>query len=159
LLMRTRGVSEDVNSMLRSLMSDLNRDDLVLIERLPYVREFERYRDVVRNILREFHMALILVRLAFADGTKKGYVFLVRGDGGSVGSIPESGTVEGYVLVSNGEGEKLIYEPVRFSEPNEVVERIMEFAQAYRRAEERIAELRIIREADKDYSLFYGELG
>jgi hypothetical protein len=158
--MKVVDVGDDVNAMISSLMEDLGRDDLVLVERLPYVREFERYRDVVRNILREFHMALVLVRLAFMDGTRKRYVFLVRGDEGEVGSLSTSGNVEGYVIVSNRSGgEKRIYRSVRFSGPEEVVGRIIELARAYRRAEERISELRMMREAERDYALFYEEIG
>ncbi len=146
--------------MLNELMSDLSRNDLLLIERLPYVREYERYRDVVTNILKSFHIALVLVRITFNDGSKRGYVFLIRGETGEIGKVPTSGIVEGYVVSIDRNGSrKILYSPAKFNDPNEVASRIIEFANMYRRAEERISQLQLMREADKDYALFYEETG
>lgn len=151
---------KNVFEMLDELMNDLNRNDLSLIERLPYVREYERYRDVVANILKSFHIALVLVRISFSDGAKRGYVFLIRGESGEIGKIPASGTVEGYVIdVSKNGSRKILYNPVKFSNPNEVIGRIMEFANMYRKSEERISQLQLLKEADRDYELFYEEVG
>lgn len=150
-----------VMDMLNELLNDLNRDDLTLIERLPYVREYERYRDVITNILREFHIALVLVRLTFNDGSRKGYVFLIRGgEGGELGRIPTSGVVEGYVVsVKGNDRKKLLYNSVTFNRADDVATRIIEFANMYRKAEERISQLQLLREAEKDYALFYEEAG
>ncbi|PVU71790.1 hypothetical protein DDW08_03520 [Vulcanisaeta sp. SCGC AB-777_J10] len=149
-----------VMDMLNELLSDLNRDDLVLVERLPYVREYERYRDVITNILREFHIALVLVRVTFTDGSRKGYVFLIRGEGGELGKIPTTGVVEGYVVTIKGnDRRKFVYNPARFDRAEDVGARIIEFANMYRKAEERISQLQLMREAEKDYALFYEETG
>ncbi|KUO81823.1 MAG: hypothetical protein RXN89_02295 [Vulcanisaeta sp.] len=149
-----------VMDMLNELLSDLNRDDLVLVERLPYVREYERYRDVITNILREFHIALVLVRVTFTDGSRKGYVFLIRGEGGELGKIPTTGVVEGYVVTIKGnDRRKFVYNPARFDRAEDVGARIIEFANMYRKAEERISQLQLMREAEKDYALFYEEAG
>jgi hypothetical protein len=150
---------KSVMDLLNELLNDLNRDDLVLVERLPYVREYERYRDVITNILKEFHIALVLVRVTFSDGSRKGYVFLIRGEGGELGKLPTMGVVEGYVVTMKGSDKrKLLYMPVKFEKAGDVEARIMEFANMYRRAEERISQLRLMREADKDYALFYEEI-
>ncbi|WP_054853356.1 MULTISPECIES: hypothetical protein [Vulcanisaeta] len=158
--MEVLNTGRNVMDMLNELLNDLNRDDLSLIERLPYVREYERYRDVITNILREFHIALVLVRITFNDGSRKGYVFLIRGEGGELGKIPTSGVVEGYVVsVKGNDRKKLLYNPVNFSKSDDVAARIMEFASMYRKAEERISQLQLLREAEKDYALFYEEAG
>ena len=158
--MEVINTGKNVMDMLNELLNDLNRDDLSLIERLPYVREYERYRDVITNILREFHIALVLVRITFNDGSRKGYVFLIRGEGGELGKIPTSGIVEGYVVsVRGNDRKKLLYNPVTFSKADDVATRIMEFANMYRKAEERISQLQLLREAEKDYALFYEEAG
>ncbi len=150
---------KSVMDLLNELLNDLNRDDLVLVERLPYVREYERYRDVITNILKEFHIALVLVRVTFSDGSRKGYVFLIRGEGGELGKLPTMGVVEGYVVTMKGSDKrKLLYMPVKFEKAGDVEARIMEFANMYRRAEERISQLQLMREADKDYALFYEEI-
>jgi hypothetical protein len=160
ILMEVINTGKNVMDMLNDLLNDLSRDDLSLIERLPYVREYERYRDVITNILREFHIALVLVRVTFNDGSRKGYVFLIRGEGGELGKIPVSGIVEGYVVsVKGGDKRKLLYSPVSFSRSDDVAARIMEFANMYRKAEERISQLQLLREAEKDYALFYEEAG
>ncbi len=114
--MEVVNTGRNVMDMLNELLNDLNRDDLSLIERLPYVREYERYRDVITNILREFHIALVLVRLTFNDGSRKGYVFLIKGEGGELGKIPTSGTVEGYVVsIKGNDRKKLLYSSVAFN--------------------------------------------
>ena len=158
--MEVVNTGRNVMDMLNELLNDLNRDDLSLIERLPYVREYERYRDVITNILREFHIALVLVRITFNDGSRKGYVFLIRGEGGELGKIPTTGVVEGYVVsISGSARRKLLYSPVTFNRADDVATRIMEFANMYRKAEERISQLQLLREAEKDYALFYEETG
>ncbi|GAB6948233.1 hypothetical protein JCM16161A_23630 [Vulcanisaeta sp. JCM 16161] len=158
--MEVVNTGRNVMDMLNELLNDLNRDDLSLIERLPYVREYERYRDVITNILREFHIALVLVRLTFNDGSRKGYVFLIKGEGGELGKIPTSGTVEGYVVsIKGNDRKKLLYSSVAFNRADDVASRIMEFANMYRKAEERISQLQLLREAEKDYALFYEEAG
>ena len=158
--MEVVNTGKNVMDMLNELLNDLNRDDLSLIERLPYVREYERYRDVITNILREFHIALVLVRITFNDGSRKGYVFLIRGEGGELGKIPTSGIVEGYIVsVKGNDRKKLLYSPVTFNRAEDVAARIMEFANMYRKAEERISQLQLLREAEKDYALFYEEAG
>ncbi|ADN51749.1 hypothetical protein [Vulcanisaeta distributa] len=158
--MEVISTGRSVMDMLNELLNDLNRDDLTLIERLPYVREYERYRDVITNILREFHIALVLVRLTFNDGSRKGYVFLIRGEGGELGRIPTSGVVEGYVVsVKGNDRKKLLYNSVTFNRADDVATRIIEFANMYRKAEERISQLQLLREAEKDYALFYEETG
>nr|KJR72486.1 MAG: hypothetical protein TU36_01765 [Vulcanisaeta sp. AZ3] len=159
-LMSVVDTGRSLLDMLNELLSDLNRSDLVLVERLPYVREYERYRDVITNILREFHIVLVLVRIMFNDGSRKGYVFLIRGEGGELGKLPTSGVVEGYVVsIKGNEKKKFLYSPVRFDKAEDVSARIMEFANMYRRAEERISQLQLMREAEKDYALFYEEAG
>ncbi len=80
-------VNKKAGAMLDELMKDLSRNDLALLERLPHVRETERYRDVIINTLREFHISLVLVRLVFDDGKIKGYSFLIRGGDGEVGGV------------------------------------------------------------------------
>ncbi|BDR93038.1 hypothetical protein [Vulcanisaeta souniana] len=146
--------------MLNDLLNDLNRDDITLVERLPYVREYERYRDVVTSILKEFHIALVLVRLTFNDNSRKGYVFLIRGESGELGKIPTSGVVEGYVVSIKGtDRKKFLYKPAAFNRPEDVAARIMEFANMYRKAEERISQLQLLREAERSDAFFYEEAG
>ncbi|MGC9153449.1 MAG: hypothetical protein ACP5GY_06925 [Vulcanisaeta sp.] len=158
--MEVLNTGRNVMDMLNELLNDLSRDDITLVERLPYVREYERYRDVITNILREFHIALVLVRITFNDGLRKGYVFLIRGEGGDLGKIPTSGIVEGYVVsIKGNDRRKYLYSPISFNKAEDVATRIMEFANMYRKAEERIAQLQLMREAEKDYALFYEEAG
>ncbi|MGC8543631.1 MAG: hypothetical protein ACP5NQ_06785 [Vulcanisaeta sp.] len=158
--MEILNTGRNVMDMLNELLNDLSRDDITLVERLPYVREYERYRDVITNILREFHIALVLVRITFNDGLRKGYVFLIRGEGGDLGKIPTSGIVEGYVVsIKGNDRRKYLYSPISFNKAEDVATRIMEFANMYRKAEERIAQLQLMREAEKDYALFYEEAG
>ncbi len=158
--MEVLNTGRNVMDMLNELLNDLSRDDITLVERLPYVREYERYRDVITNILREFHIALVLVRITFNDGSRKGYVFLIRGEGGDLGKIPTSGIVEGYVVsIKGNDRRKYLYSPISFNKAEDVATRIMEFANMYRKAEERIAQLQLMREAEKDYALFYEEAG
>ena len=158
--MEVLNTGRNVMDMLNELLNDLSRDDITLVERLPYVREYERYRDVITNILREFHIALVLVRITFNDGSRKGYVFLIRGEGGDLGKIPTSGIVEGYVVsIKGNDRRKYLYSPISFNKAEDVATRIMEFANMYRKAEERIVQLQLMREAEKDYALFYEETG
>jgi len=127
--MEVLNTGRNVMDMLNELLNDLSRDDITLVERLPYVREYERYRDVITNILREFHIALVLVRITFNDGSRKGYVFLIRGEGGDLGKIPTSGIVEGYVVsIKGNDRRKYLYSPISFNKAEDVATRIMEFA-------------------------------
>ncbi len=158
--MEVVNTGKNVMDMLSDLLSDLNRDDIKLVERLPYVREYERYRDVITSILKEFHIALILVRLTFNDNSRKGYVFLIRGEDGELGKIPTSGIVEGYVVdIKGAERKKFLYNPAMFSRSEDVAARIMEFANMYRKAEERISQLQLLREAERSDAFFYEEAG
>ncbi|GGP21355.1 hypothetical protein GCM10007981_12840 [Thermocladium modestius] len=135
-------VNKKAGAMLDELMKDLSRNDLALLERLPHVRETERYRDVIINTLREFHISLVLVRLVFDDGKIKGYSFLIRGDG-EVGSLPSSGVVEGFIVEhGGGRSTKFLYEPEEFNGGADLEGRVKMFADMYRKAEERLTELR-----------------
>jgi hypothetical protein len=150
--MGTVNVNKPVTSMLSELSSDLARDDLVLVERMPQIKETERYRDVVISMLREFHIALVLVRLVFRSGEVKGYVFLIKGDVGS--ETPSSGHVEGYVIVRDHGGRvtKYIYNPE--DAPLDYLAReVLTFADLYRKAEERIIKLGLT-EAYRDKGFF-----
>ncbi|MFP3239455.1 MAG: hypothetical protein RXQ00_09645 [Caldivirga sp.] len=150
--MGTVSVNKPVTSMLSELSSDLARDDLVLVERMPQIKETERYRDVVISMLREFHIALVLVRLVFRSGEVKGYVFLIKGDVG--GEAPSSGHVEGYVIVRDHRGRvtKYIYNPE--DAPLDYLAReVLTFADLYRKAEERIIKLGLT-EAYRDKGFF-----
>jgi hypothetical protein len=147
-------INKKASVMLDELVKDLSRNDLLLLERLPHVRETERYRDVILNTLREFHISLVLVRLVFSDGKVKGYSFLIRGNG-DIGSLPTSGSVEGFI-VEHGKGKsiKYVYETEEFLGGSELGERIKAFADMYRKAEERLTELRF-REAYREKEAFY----
>ncbi len=77
-----------------------------------------------------------------------------------MGRIPTSGVVEGYVVsVKGNDRKKLLYNSVTFNRADDVATRIIEFANMYRKAEERISQLQLLREAEKDYALFYEEAG
>lgn len=152
--MVTVNSGKKVSAMLDELINDLSRNDLVLLERLPHVRETERYRDVILNTLREFHISLVLVRLVFGEGRVKGYSFLIKGEG-DVGSLPNSGVIEGFIVEhGGGKSRKLVYEPEEFSGGADLEGKVKVFADMYRKAEARLVELRF-REAYREKEAFY----
>lgn len=121
-------VGKSVSSLLEELLLDLNREDLVYLERVPPPRAGERYRDlVVRNFL-EFGIGIVLVKLGFADGRWKFYALVARN------SWSGSAVVEGH-LISNG--KVLEYDPMSLP-VSEVASGVEKFANAYWKAEERI---------------------
>lgn len=155
--MSTISVRKPVSQMLKELERDLNRDDLVFVERMPQIKESERYRDMVLSMFREFHIALVLIRMVFRGGETRAYVFLVRGVGES--GVPTGGVVDGYVLVreANGKVTKYIYDSEEA--PMDYLSReVLEFADLYRRAEERVIEHGLA-EAYRDRGFFGSWLG
>ncbi len=152
LIMGTVNVNKPVTTMLGELSNDLNRDDLVLVERMPQIKETERYRDVVINMLKEFHVTLVLVRLVFKSGEVKGYVFLVKADDSS--EVPGNGHVEGYVIVRDHRGRitKYVYNPEE-APLDYLAREVLTFAELYRKAEERVIKLGLT-EAYRDRGFF-----
>jgi len=101
-----------VLEMLKKLENDLTGGNIVLVERLPPVRETEKYREHIVNILKEFHKAFILIRVVFSDGTRRGYAIVISGEG-ELGEIPERGIVEGFeVEYLKDRKIKIVYRPV-----------------------------------------------
>ncbi len=152
--MGTVSVNKPVTAMLSELSSDLGRDDLVLVERMPQIKETERYRDVVISMLKEFYVTLVLVRLVFKNGEVKGYVFLIKVD--DSGEASGNGHVEGYVIVKDHRGRvtKYVYNPE--DAPLDYLAReVLTFAELYRKAEERIIKLGLT-EAYRDRGFFTG---
>lgn len=144
-------VNKPVSEMLNELSRDLNREDLVLVERMPQIKETERYRDMVISMLKEFHIALVLVRLVFRSGEVKGYVFLIKGE--DSGEVPTHGHVEGYIIVKNTGGlSKYIYNP-EDAPLDYLAKEVLSFADLYRKAEERVIELGLS-EAYRDRGFF-----
>jgi hypothetical protein len=146
---------ETVLDMLAKLEQDLTSGDIVLVERLPPVRESEKYRDHILNILREFHRACIYVRIVFRDGTRRGYAFIISGEG-ELGQLPERGIVEGFVVEYRPSGEKyrVVYKPVAFTNTGELIDKLEKFAKLYHSSEVRIIELKIP-EAYREHILFF----
>ena len=148
-------VNDDVYKLIQELKNDLKRQDLVFIERLPPVREYERYRDIILNILKEYHIALVLIRLVFKNGERKGYAILIKGEEGILGQIPNKGIVEGYVVqCKDNERLKVIYKSTKFESPQEIASKVYEFARIYHEAEARIIEMKLP-EAYQDFGIFY----
>ncbi len=140
--------------MLQELERDLKEGDIVLVERLPPVRESEKYREHILNILKEFHKAFIFVRLVFRDGTRKGYAIIISGEG-ELGEIPSRGTVEGFQVIYKGDDKvKRVYTPVTFTDAKELLLNLEKFAKLYHESEVRIIEMRFP-DAYREYSLLY----
>ncbi len=145
---------ETVLDMLKKLENDLLKGNIILVERLPPVRETEKYRDHIANILREFHKAFILVRIVFADGVRRGYAIIISGEG-ELGELPQRGIVEGLeVEYSNDRKRKIVYRPVAFTSPQELVNNLERFAKLYHESEVRIVELKLP-EAYREQTLLY----
>jgi len=145
---------DSVIKMLQELEHDLKEGDIVLVERLPPVRESEKYREHILNILKEFHKAFIFVRIVFRDGTRKGYAIIISGEG-ELGDVPTKGIVEGFEVIYQGnEKIKRIYSPVTFEDPKELLINIEKFAKLYHESEVRIIELKFP-DAYREYSLLY----
>lgn len=143
----------NVVDLIEELAKDLERSDVLFIERLPPVREWERYRDVILKILREFHIALIIVRVIFRS-ERKGYAIIIKGEG-ELNQLPSKGVVEGFLVKCiNDECEKIIYKEVTFNNPQELVENIQKFAKLYHKAEARIVEYKMP-EAYREASIYY----
>ncbi len=151
-------VQKSVTELLEELKNDLSRNDIKSIARLPLIREYERYRDVILTLLREFHIALVLIRLSFENGELKNYAFLIKGEEGAYGEIPSKGIVEGHLIhVIRGIGRKFVYQPIRFNNSSEVASKVFEFAELYRKVEEKISRERLIEEALRDLAGYYSE--
>ncbi|NPB00038.1 MAG: hypothetical protein GXO10_01550 [Crenarchaeota archaeon] len=145
---------ETVLDMLRKLENDLLKGNIILVERLPPVRETEKYRDHIANILREFHKAFILIRIVFADGVRRGYAIIISGEG-ELGEIPQRGIVEGLEVEYMGDKKrKIVYRPVAFTSPQELVNNLERFAKLYHESEVRIVELKLP-EAYREQTLLY----
>ena len=143
-------VNRPVSTMLEELKADLNKSDLVLVERIPHIKETERYRDVVSNTLKEFGIALVLIRLMFKDGSSKGYAFLMR----VINEASGIAEVEGFIIENRqGARVKRIYDKESIS-IKDLIPMIVEFAELYRRAEERIIQLGLV-DAYRGLSIFY----
>ncbi|NPA69559.1 MAG: hypothetical protein GXO26_02010 [Crenarchaeota archaeon] len=145
---------ETVLDMLKKLENDLLRGNIILVERLPPVRETEKYRDHIANILKEFHKAFILVRIVFADGVRRGYAIIISGEG-ELGELPQRGIVEGLEVEYSGDKKrKIVYRPVAFTSPQELVSNLERFAKLYHESEVRIVELKLP-EAYREQTLLY----
>ncbi|NPA23639.1 MAG: hypothetical protein GXO23_05035 [Crenarchaeota archaeon] len=145
---------ETVLDMLRKLENDLLKGNIILVERLPPVRETEKYRDHIVNILREFHKAFILVRIVFADGIRRGYAIIITGEG-ELGEIPQRGIVEGLEVEYTSEKKrKVVYRPVAFTSAKELMNNLERFARLYHESEVRIVELKLP-EAYREQTLLY----
>ncbi len=149
-------VDKTVYDMLRELEHDLQEGDIVLVERLPPVRESEKYRDHILNILKEFHKAFIFVRIVFRDGSRRGYAIIISGEEGELGNIPEKGIVEGFIVNYSKDGTKtkIVYKEVKFSNSRELVQNLEKFAKLYHESEVRIIDLKLP-EAYREHSLLY----
>ncbi len=132
---------DTVLSMLSKLEKDFESPEVVLVERLPPVKEPERYRDYVLKILREFHRVCIFVRVVFRDGSRRGYAFQIYGEG-ELGELPEKGYVEGVMVEYGGDGtkRKVVYRPVGYTSSRELVEQLEKFAKLFHESELRVLE-------------------
>ncbi len=143
-----------VLEMLKKLENDLTGGNIVLVERLPPVRETEKYREHIVNILKEFHKAFILIRVVFSDGTRRGYAIVISGEG-ELGEIPERGIVEGFeVEYLKDRKIKIVYRPVAYTSSRELIVNIEKFAKLYHESEVRIVELKLP-EAYREHTLLY----
>ena len=135
---------ETVLSMLSKLESDFRCSDIMLVERLPPVREPERYRDYVVKILREFHRVCIFVRIVFGNGLTRGYAIQIHGEG-ELGQLPERGYVEGFTVEYHPDGTKrsVFYRPVGYTSSKELVEQLERFARLFHESELKIVERKL----------------
>ncbi len=143
-----------VLDMLKKLENDLTQGNIILVERLPPIRETEKYREHILNILREFHKAFIIVRIVFSDGTRRGYGIIISGEG-ELGQIPERGIVEGFeVEYLPDKKRKIVYKPVAFISSKELMINLERFAKLYHDSEVMILELKLP-EAYREHTLLF----
>jgi hypothetical protein len=94
-----------VVELLRQLESDLRRNDLSHVERVPAPRAGERYRDVVFRFFMEYGVATVYIRV-LAPSLDRRYVITAKYDWAA------GGVIEGWVI--EGDAVK-VYEPIALS--------------------------------------------
>jgi len=147
---------DTVLTMLSRLEDDFNSPDVILVERLPPVREPERYRDYVLKILREFHRVCIFVRIVFRDGSRRGYAFQIYGEG-ELGELPEKGHVEGQIVeyLPGNVKRKIVYRPVAYTSSRELVDKLERFAKLFHESEIKVLERRLDEAYKEQLILFW----
>lgn len=94
-----------VTELLNELRSDLQRDDLEAMQRIPAPKAGERYRDIIAELFTKFGAAAVYIYVKTSRGEKR-YTVLARYDW-SLG-----GFAEGWII----EGDQVrIFEPIGIS--------------------------------------------
>ena len=143
-----------ISELVKQLEHDMKFGEIILIERLPPVREYERYRDVLMNILKEFHIALVLIRIIFKNGMKRNYAILIQGEG-ELNKLPEKGEVQGFIIeCTENKCVKKVYQSMKFTSSQELISNIQKFAELYHESEVRIIQLKMPEAYSEHIQLF-----
>jgi hypothetical protein len=125
--MRIERTGQPVSKLLQQLEEDLRRDDIIHLERVPFPRAGEKYRELVSRFFTEFGIATVYIKIR-STAFERRYVINAKYDW-AMGGIVEGWIVEGDVV--------RIYEPIAIS-LSDIVKALDYYGEAFWKAEERL---------------------